>query len=52
MRTCKLGPRRLEEEAAWIERHRQLWASRFDELDKVIEEQKQKQKEMVDERKK
>jgi DNA-binding transcriptional ArsR family regulator len=50
VRTCKLGPRRLEEEAAWIERHRQLWASRFDELDKVIEEQKQK--EMVDGRKK
>jgi DNA-binding transcriptional ArsR family regulator len=46
VRTCKLGPRRLEEEAAWIDRHSQLWASRFDELDKVIEEQKQK--EMVD----
>jgi DNA-binding transcriptional ArsR family regulator len=46
VRTCRLGPRRLEEEAAWIDRHRQLWASRFDELDKVIEEQKQK--EMVD----
>jgi DNA-binding transcriptional ArsR family regulator len=46
VRTCKLGPRRLEEEAAWIERHRQLWDARFDELDKVIEEQKQK--EMVD----
>src|SRR6186997_2945924 len=38
VRTCKLGRRRLEEEAAWIERHRQLWASRFDELDKVVEE--------------
>jgi DNA-binding transcriptional ArsR family regulator len=50
VRTCKLGPRRLEEEAAWIERHRQLWVSRFDELDKVIEEQKQK--EIVDGRKK
>jgi DNA-binding transcriptional ArsR family regulator len=50
VRTCKLGLRRLEEEAAWIERYRQLWASRFDELDKVIEEQKQK--EMVDGRKK
>jgi DNA-binding transcriptional ArsR family regulator len=46
VRTCKLGPRRLEEEAAWIERYRQLWASRFDELDKVVEELKQK--EMVD----
>src|SRR3989440_10461079 len=38
VRTCKLGPHRLEEETAWIERHRQLWASRFDELDRVVEE--------------
>ena len=40
VRTCKLGLRRLEEEAAWIERYRQLWAARFDELDNVIEELK------------
>jgi DNA-binding transcriptional ArsR family regulator len=44
VRTCKLGMRRLEEEAAWIERHRQLWAARFDELDKVVEELKRKEK--------
>ena len=44
VRTCKLGPRRLEEEAAWIEKYRQLWAARFDELDKVVEELKQKEK--------
>ena len=44
VRTCKLGPRRLEEERAWIERHHQLWAARFDELDKVVEELKQKEK--------
>ena len=44
VRTCKLGPRRLEEETAWIERHHQLWVSRFDQLDKVIEELKQKEK--------
>jgi DNA-binding transcriptional ArsR family regulator len=44
VRTCKLGLRRLEEEAAWIERYRQLWAARFDELDKVIEQLKQKEK--------
>ena len=50
VRTCKLGLSRLEEEAAWIERHRQLWAARFDELDKVIEELKRK--ENVDGRKK
>ena len=44
VRTCKLGPRRLEEETAWIERHHQLWAARFDALDKVVEELKQKEK--------
>ena len=44
VRTCKLGPRRLEEETAWIERHHQLWDSRFDQLDRVVEELKQKEK--------
>ena len=44
VRTCKLGPRRLEQEAAWIERYRQLWAARFDELDKVVEELKRKER--------
>jgi DNA-binding transcriptional ArsR family regulator len=37
VRTCKLGPRRLEEEAAWIERYRQLWEARFDALDTLVE---------------
>ena len=40
VRTCKLGQRRLDEEAAWLERYRQLWDARFDELDKVVEELK------------
>jgi DNA-binding transcriptional ArsR family regulator len=44
VRTCRLGVCRLEEEAAWIERYRQLWAARFDELDEVIEELKRKEK--------
>jgi DNA-binding transcriptional ArsR family regulator len=44
VRTCRLGPRRLAEEMAWIEQHRQLWASRFDALDQVVEELKQKEK--------
>jgi DNA-binding transcriptional ArsR family regulator len=43
VRTCKLGPRRLEEEAAWIERYRQLWDARFDELDQVVEELQRKE---------
>jgi DNA-binding transcriptional ArsR family regulator len=44
VRTCTLGPRRLEQEAAWLESYRQLWAARFDELDTVVEELKQKEK--------
>jgi DNA-binding transcriptional ArsR family regulator len=43
VRTCKLGPRQLAEEMAWLEEHRQLWASRFEALDKVVEELKQKE---------
>jgi DNA-binding transcriptional ArsR family regulator len=44
VRTCRLGPRRLEEEAAWLEKYGQLWDARFDELDKVVEELKRKEK--------
>ena len=44
VRTCKLGPRRLEDETAWIESYRQLWDARFDELDKVVEELKRKER--------
>jgi DNA-binding transcriptional ArsR family regulator len=44
VRTCKLGSRRLEEEMAWLERHRQLWESRFDELERVVEKLKEKEK--------
>jgi DNA-binding transcriptional ArsR family regulator len=44
VRTCKLGSRRLEDETAWLERYRQLWDARFDELDRVVEELKQKEK--------
>jgi DNA-binding transcriptional ArsR family regulator len=50
VRTCKLGFRRLQEEAAWIERYRQLWEERFDGLDKVVEGLKLKER--VDGRKK
>ena len=44
VRTCRLGVSRLEEEAAWIERYRQLWAARFEELDRVVEQLKQEEK--------
>ena len=50
VRTCRLGLRRLDAEAAWIEKHRQVWDARFDELDTIVEELKWKEK--VDGRKK
>ena len=34
VRTCRIGARRLEEVAAWIERYHQLWDARFGELDR------------------
>ncbi len=44
VRTCKLGKRPLEAEAAWIERYRQLWAARFDALDGIIDELQEQQR--------
>jgi DNA-binding transcriptional ArsR family regulator len=44
VRTCKLGPLRLDDETAWIERYRQLWDARFDELDRIVEQLKRKEK--------
>ncbi len=43
VRTCRLGLSRLEDEMAWIERYRQLWEARFDALDMVIDDLKQKE---------
>ena len=43
VRTCRLGLRGLEEEAAWIEGYRQLWAARFDALDQVVEDLKRRE---------
>lgn len=37
VRTCKLGPRRLEDETAWLERYRQMWDARFDHLQSVVD---------------
>ena len=44
VRTCKLGMHRFEEETAWLERYQQLWNARFDELDRIVEELKRKEK--------
>ena len=44
VRTCKLGPRRLEDETAWIEQYQQLWDARFDALENLVDELRQKEK--------
>ena len=43
VRTCRLGLRGLDQEAAWIEGRRQVWNARFDALDDVIETLKRKE---------
>ena len=44
VRTCRIGPCRLEEEMAWIARYRQVWDARFAALDDVIDELKRQEK--------
>ena len=44
VRSCRLGSRRLEDEAAWIESYRQLWAARFNDLDRVVAQLKRQEK--------
>ena len=43
VRTCRIGARRLDEVAAWIDRYQQLWDERFGELDQIIDELKRKE---------
>jgi DNA-binding transcriptional ArsR family regulator len=43
VRTCRLGPRTLAEETAWLEAYGRMWASRFEALDSVLEEMKRKE---------
>jgi DNA-binding transcriptional ArsR family regulator len=43
VRTCRLGPRRLEDETAWIEEQRRVWDARFDELEQVVAQRRRKE---------
>ena len=43
VRTCTIGPSRLQEELEWIVSYQQLWDARFDALDRVLEELKAKE---------
>ncbi|MEZ0244242.1 MAG: ArsR/SmtB family transcription factor [Sphingomonas sp.] len=44
VRTCKLGARKLDDEAGWIAAYHRRWAARFDALDDIVEELKAKEK--------
>jgi hypothetical protein len=44
VRTCRLGPQRLAEVNAWLERYRLMWEQRFAELDTVLAELQHKEK--------
>ena len=43
VRTCRLGPRPLADETAWIERYRRLWDARFEALETVVDQLKRKE---------
>jgi DNA-binding transcriptional ArsR family regulator len=43
VRTCRIGPRRLEEEIEWIAGYREVWDARFDALDRVVDELKDRE---------
>lgn len=40
VRTCSMGPYRLEKEMEWISNYRYLWNARFDALDQLLNELK------------
>lgn len=44
VRTCRIGTSRLDEELAWMERYRAIWSARFEALDGVIEDLKQRER--------
>ena len=44
VRTCRLGPRRLEGEAAWIARYHQMVEARLDRLGAFLERTKEGRK--------
>ena len=40
VRTCRLGPRKLADESAWIESYRKMLEARFDRLGEFLERTK------------
>lgn len=44
VRVCRLGPARLEDARAWLDGHRRLWDARFDELERIVAELRQQER--------
>lgn len=44
VRTCRIGPSRLDKEMEWIANYRRVWDARFDALDGVIDELKRQER--------
>lgn len=44
VRTCKLGPSRLDSEMAWIENYKGIWDRRFDALEMIVQELKKQKR--------
>jgi DNA-binding transcriptional ArsR family regulator len=40
VRTCRLGPRRLDDESAWIDGYRQMLEDRYNRLEEFLERTK------------
>jgi DNA-binding transcriptional ArsR family regulator len=40
VRSCRIGPSRLEDVIEWIATYREVWDARFDALDRVVDELK------------
>jgi hypothetical protein len=36
VRTCRIGPRRLADEAAWIEKYQRMMEERFNRLEELL----------------
>lgn len=43
VRYCRIGKRRLDLITTWIDSYHQLWDDRFRELDRIVEELKEKE---------
>ena len=43
VRNCRIGARRLEEVAAWVQRYQQWWDARFSALDDIVEDLKRQE---------